>query len=571
MSSVNLWMSGPKTSLRSCERNALGRGPSMFSASLLLCFLGALCIVGAENDVCVPSIQTECFNTSDYEDSSGMVRITMLHGKELNINVNGLSGSPVCSWIRGNQTIMTSDKTHFMVMPDSGQYTLTCSGHNMTIFSKTVVLHVLQKRPTKPQLLLTNVNARNRFPQFLCISEDISKPELEWSKGNKGEIVAGEKAMSTVSTTHYEDKEVMCCATNTQGQECTQLYDYDFNEKEIVSNVTLSPGDSLLLCCKIKNSNNYPAWRKDGEQLNLNSLQCQKDQIKEMCLLNDRHNWQRSYLSIPKVSEKHSGTYTCSLNGRNKSFHVQVLAEGFISAQLDERLDVLAEKKTGVCLEAKLSYHPALQLCSWQDPDGNVYKCTETWATKHRTVKFCNLQKSGIYKLFLEAAGKKETKEIKVCVADKPEFRLDRSDYSLTYMVESVPPLNFTWLSCESSNDSCKSNSSWEVVEEGYEEHPEELCVTKIKKSLNGHKAAGPLVKFCVTNLLKSWCDQTYGLQLPAPPQASTGFLHPDNSYIMPLKVGIGVLLLALAIVVMLLIFLVKKKKQQYRPQLQMI
>lgn len=59
-------------------------------------------------------------------------------------------------------------------------------------------------------------------------------------------------------------------------------------------------------------------------------------------------------------------------------------AEGFISAQLDERLDVLAEKKTGVCLEAKLSYHPALQLCSWQDPDGNVYKCTETWATKHR-------------------------------------------------------------------------------------------------------------------------------------------------------------------------------------------
>uniref|UniRef100_A0A3B3BMY7 receptor protein-tyrosine kinase n=1 Tax=Oryzias melastigma TaxID=30732 RepID=A0A3B3BMY7_ORYME len=345
----------------------------------------------------------------------------------------------------------------------------------------------------------------------------------------------------------------------------------DFNEKETDSNVTLSPGDSLLLRCKIEDSNQYATWKKDGEELDLGSLRCRDKQIKEVCLLTDNHVWRRSYLSIPKVSEKHSGTYTCSLNNKDKSFHVQVQAEGFVSAQLDERLNVLAEKKAGVCLEAKLSYRPALQLCHWEDPDGKVTKCTETWVTKHRTVKFCELKTSGIYKLFLEAAGKKETKEITVCLADKPEFKFEKGYNSLTYEVESVAPVNFTWTSCKSSNDSCKTNSSWEVVADGYEEHPDELCVKNVKSSLNEDKVAGSLVKFCVKSSLGFWCEQTYVMQTAASPQASTGFLHSDYGSTMPLKVCIFILLLAFAFVVIALFYFVQKKKPKYQPQLQMI
>ncbi|KAF6727283.1 hypothetical protein FQA47_022599 [Oryzias melastigma] len=407
----------------------------------------------------------ECFNTSDFLDSSDIVSIRLLDGKKLNIDVNGLSGSPVCSWMRGNRTIMTSDTSHLMITPplsktDSDQYTLTCSDHNTTIFSKTVVLRVLQRRPTKPQLLLTDVENPSRSAYFMCISEDIPKPTIEWSTNEKGMDISDEKAKSKVSTTRYEDKGVTCCATNTEGQECTQLYDY---------------------------------------------------------------------------------------------------AEGFVSAQLDERLNVLAEKKAG-CLEAKLSYRPALQLCYWEDPDGKVTKCTETWVTKHRTVKFCELKTSGIYKLFLEAAGKKETKEITVCLADKPEFKFEKGYNSLTYEVESVAPVNFTWTSCKSSNDSCKTNSSWEVVADGYEEHPDELCVKNVKSSLNEDKVAGSLVKFCVKNSLGFWCEQTYVMQTAASPQASTGFLHSDYGSTMPLKVCIFILLLAFAFVVIALFYFVQKK-----------
>lgn len=33
-------------------------------------------------------------------------------------------------------------------------------------------------------------------------------------------------AKSSISSALYPDKEVMCCANNTEGQECSQLYDF---------------------------------------------------------------------------------------------------------------------------------------------------------------------------------------------------------------------------------------------------------------------------------------------------------------------------------------------------------
>lgn len=37
---------------------------------------------------------------------------------------------------------------------------------------------------------------------------------------------ATNSSSETVSTSVYYNRGVMCCATNTEGQECTQLYDY---------------------------------------------------------------------------------------------------------------------------------------------------------------------------------------------------------------------------------------------------------------------------------------------------------------------------------------------------------
>lgn len=56
------------------------------------------------------------------------------------------------------------------------------------------------------------------FPKtmFLLLSHSID---------NKKDILE-KKTESTISTSTCHDKGVMCCATNTEGQECSQLFDY---------------------------------------------------------------------------------------------------------------------------------------------------------------------------------------------------------------------------------------------------------------------------------------------------------------------------------------------------------
>lgn len=44
-------------------------------------------------------------------------------------------------------------------------------------------------------------------------------------EGMNGPAESG-KLYSTISSSEYSTSGVMCCATNPEGQECSQLYDY---------------------------------------------------------------------------------------------------------------------------------------------------------------------------------------------------------------------------------------------------------------------------------------------------------------------------------------------------------
>lgn len=120
--------------------------------------------------------------------------------------------------------------------------------------------------------------------------------------------------------------------------------------------------------------------------------------------------------------------------------------EDYISVQLDESRIISAGTSSRSCLEAKVSYSPAIQRCDWETPDGTLFKCTlENWVTNNRyqrnalncqpppphlqwthhdahcvfwcrSIKFCPSLQSGDYKLHLEVGEKKETKTISVCV-----------------------------------------------------------------------------------------------------------------------------------------------------------
>ncbi|XP_039473023.1 neural cell adhesion molecule 1-like isoform X2 [Oreochromis aureus] len=313
----------------------------MIAAALVMCAVGLFCSDGVETQVCVSSHEAACLVPADYLNRSGPISKELAVGKKLIISLEGLSGSPVCHWIRGKDRVMKANGSQSMVTPllsetDSGGYTLTCDSNNAAMFSTTVILHVVMKRPTKPKLMLDGVDVSDTSPLFKCVSEGFPNPTIKWSgvrdrdktfKGSDG------RTESTISSTEYYNRGMMCCATNAKGQECSQLYDYDLMTKDEVSTVTLSEGQSLLLRCRVKGySLKSPVWEKGGRLLDARTLACkpekeeEEEKEAEMCIKNDSHyDVRMAYLSIRSVREEHSGTYTCTSTDRNsKSVYVHV-------------------------------------------------------------------------------------------------------------------------------------------------------------------------------------------------------------------------------------------------------
>ncbi|XP_076744264.1 receptor-type tyrosine-protein kinase FLT3-like isoform X2 [Maylandia zebra] len=467
----------------------------------------------------------------------------------------------------GSQSMVTSQLSE----TDSGEYTLTCESNNVTMFSTTVILHVM-KRPTKPQLMLDGVDVSDTSPRFKCVSVGFPNPTITWS-GNKNSDEAkmfkgrdGRKE-SKVSSTEYYNTGMMCCATNTEGQECSQLYDYDLQSsvmnKDEVSNVTLSEGQSLLLRCRVTGySLRSPVWEKGGKQLNARTFSCTPEKKEEMCIKNDSYfDVQMAYLSIRSVREEHNGTYTCTSADKNsKSVHVHVSDEGFLFAQLDETKIISAQEASSTCLQATVFYHPVLQYCSWETPDKNRTKCVrETWVTQHRTVKLCDPLISGDYKLHLEAGGQKETKTISVCVVDEPKFNFlfNKDDGTLNLETVSPVPANYTWMFCSEFNHSCETDSSWDEVPNAFKADSDVSCNKPIKSSVRRELGDGHHLKFCLTNSVGSWC-QSYHIIIPPTVQYSIGKQPQDIIFL--LKAGNITLFLVLVVVITVLIFFIKKK-----------
>ncbi|KAL4001036.1 hypothetical protein ACER0C_006335 [Sarotherodon galilaeus] len=554
------------------------RQRNMIAAVLLLCAVGALCSDDVKTPVCVSSHEAACLLPADYLNPSGPISKELAVGMKVIISLEGLSGSPVCYWIRGEDRVMTARNgsqsmvTSPLSETDSGEYTLTCDSNNAAMFSTTVILHVVMKRPTKPQLMLDGVDVSDTSPLFKCVSEGFPKPTITWS-GNKDVDEAkmfkasDKRTESKISSSEYYNRGMMCCATNAEGQECSQLYDYDLQSsvmnKDEVSTVTLSEGQSLLLRCRVKGySLTPPVWEKGGIQLNTRTLSCKPEKQEEMCIKNDSHYAVRmAYLSIRSVRKEHSGTYTCkSTNKTPKSVDVHVSDEVSLSAQLDETKIISAQEASSTCLQATVSYHPVLQHCSWETPDKKRTKCVrETWVTQHRTVKLCDPLISGDYKLHLEAGGQNETKTVSVCVVDEPKFNFsfNKDDDTLNLEAVSLVPANYTWMVCSKFNDSCETDSSWDEVPNAFKADSDVSCNKTIKSSVRPDLGDGHHLKFCLTNSIGSWC-QSYHIITPPAVQYSIG--NQSQDIIFLLKAGNITLFLALVVVSTVLIFFIKKK-----------
>ncbi|XP_040023465.2 receptor-type tyrosine-protein kinase FLT3 isoform X1 [Gasterosteus aculeatus] len=558
------------------KKGPMRRRIDMIAVIFLLCAVELHCSDGiaAQKRTCESYLEGTYFVPVASPNATRFVIAEGCFGKTLNISLEHFSEFPVCQWIRGADTILTVNGSSSMVLPalsekDSGKFKLSCESNEGTGTSLTVSLRV-NRRPTKPKLTLSEVEDYGYSPHFRCSSEGFPKPTLQWfpTPTKQTKDTRDSMAISQTSSTNFMS-EAKCCANNAEGQECSQLYDYDLDSNK-VSTAILSPGQSLLIRCR--SSKGQPVW-ENSSKMGTKISAC-SSKVQEICIKSDRHNGNRmSYLLIESVNMDHSGTYTCSTDdNKTNSMEIRVQAKGLVSVQLDERRIIPAERASSSCLQATVSYHHVLQQCSWEDPDGSVTKCQrDTGVTHHSIVKLCDVRKSGNYTLHLEAGGQKETKTISVCVVETPtlKFRVG-SDNVYTIETATLVPANYTWMWCPPSNDSsCETDSSWTEIEN--DSLSDVACNATIKRSLSRPLVAGNLLKFCVTNSVGSWCNTQYPLYHPDQPKASTGSANTDDGSFTVLKVGSFILLLALAVVSMVLAYFVKKKKPRYQPQLQIM
>ncbi|KAM9839691.1 receptor-type tyrosine-protein kinase FLT3-like [Aulostomus maculatus] len=530
-------------------------------------------------------MQVVCFLPAEYLNGTGAVDLEVFVGKKLVISLEGFDGHTVCHWMGGTHSVPSiegrfSTILQSLSMTDSGAYALSCETRNGTShFSLSVTLRVVMQRPTKPQLTLVNVNVPKSSPRFKCVSEGFPKPTIEWTTP-LGEKNSAGVAGTTVKSFEYHSQGVMCCATNLEGQECSQLYDYDLGndttKSDEGSSIITSPGDSLLLRCRMQlNEKSSPVWKRDNKAMDNLTLACPSKTTEEICIKNaTQFGTLMAYLFIESVSVEHNGVYTCwNQEEKTKSVYVNVQAEDFLSVQLENTKLVLVQEASMSCLQANVSYHPVLQYCTWTAPDGNVTKCVrDTWVTKHRTVRLCDPLISGEYKLHLKAGGQNKTKTISVCVVDEPKFKFNANQLDKNITVETVAavPANYTWKSCLSNNDSCETDSLWEEIPGVSQTDSDVLCSKTIQSSLSRDQWGGHYLKFCLVNSLDSWCKVKHPVYYTFLPQASRDVANSHGSLLV-LKVGSLLLVLALIAVSVVLVYFVKKKKPQYQPQLQMI
>ncbi|XP_043960309.1 receptor-type tyrosine-protein kinase FLT3-like [Gambusia affinis] len=525
------------------------------AAVLLLCAFHALCSDDVDNQKCVSSWEVDCFQPADHLSDSDPVSLKLSAGKKLLISLEGLPDYPVCQWGREQDTLMNLNGSVSMVTPrlsrkDSGMYKLTCKSQERTIFSKTVDLRIVE-RPSKPKLSLDHMDNPNVSPYFKCISEGSPKPSIEWSSPSprvENKDIDDWTAQSSDTTTNYAESGAMCCATNDEGQECTQLYDFDLNTASMkpdeVSSVTISPSEPLVLRCR-KNADCSSKWEHDGQVL---AETCAENEI---CIKKDRYGKRcMVYVFIRSVTSQHNGTYTCKNSGGSKSVDVHVMAESFLSSQLPDQF-VITQNSS--CLPATVSYHPVLQRCYWEAPDGSFTKCIrEEKVTKHRTVKKCGPLKSGVYKLHLEAGGKMETKNTSLCVAEEQRSSIKSTDHYLFVETVSVLPATSTWMrSSLSTSNSSETNPSWEVIERKNHSVSDGFCNQKLTSNVSAiNVTMSTKFQFCLTDQAGSRCSEEHWGGVPNPTyQASVAYQSYDGHLLMPLRIGILALLLALEII----------------------
>ncbi|KAK1806526.1 hypothetical protein P4O66_005037 [Electrophorus voltai] len=291
---------------------------------------------------------------------------------------------------------------------------------------------------------------------------------------NETEEKTEEKEMSASKLDCYADafSNTKCCATNSEGEECSQIYHYLLQAPMIeieAHRILLRQGQSLVLRCAINDRDDQLKWYYNNFT-----------ELKGVKLVH--YSYLMEFYSINSVSVSDSGEYICkSKKGQKKATQVQVLAE-------------------------VLSY-PKAQ-CQWITPNGSKVECYEShylWGTS--TFKLCNPE-PGQYQIQLRADENAVTRNMSLCVTEIPKFKLLQDEDHVICMTKSALPLSLYWMTCP-LHTNYTNDAMWKKIHMDLEAYPnsEQFCQKRIVISLLASRVNNHFVKCCLSNDAGSYCS----------------------------------------------------------------
>ncbi|XP_030622985.1 receptor-type tyrosine-protein kinase FLT3 [Chanos chanos] len=405
------------------------------------------------------------------------------------------------------------------------------------------------RKPSKPQLKVQSTLRSNY--DINCTSSGNPAPQISWFRDRSliqqsNEEKNGDWASSVIEGYGYHHVDLTCCARNSKGEECTQLYDYDLGSNSTnkeASLVMLRPGDTLLLRCR---------W--DGMDWKVIQWYFKNVTVKSVRVRTVQTFAQ--YLLIDSVSEENSGVYECKSEDKVKSVTVEVLDHDFINVlEINADNNIAAEEKAEFCFQVQVFSHPRVR-CHWTSPAGTVLESSqsnERWGNS--TFKLCNPD-PGEYRVNLRTENISRSEKLSLCVTDFPVVRVSQDEDHVNCMINSSVPLDVTW-TIEPDPTGSSTSVPPKVISQVPEKHEDlkEYCHRWMRASIPRSEAAGKLVKCCANNKAGQRCSEFI-------------LVKKDTRALM---VACCVLMMGVILLTALLFYFVKKKKPVYQSQLQII
>ncbi|CAH2225156.1 receptor-type tyrosine- kinase FLT3 [Pelobates cultripes] len=442
----------------------------------------------------------------------------------------------------------------------AGEYELSIS-NGKNNYSIQIAVKIKSK-PRKPYF----EEYRNNVS---CMSESYPAPSVVWKfcekpddiscVKNNGKITSSstdsygvKRVMNSIEASYLLDEHIWCCASNSVGEECTEVYTIDLGSNKHAPEILLKIGEPIVMRCRAV----YDTYKFQvmWEFKNEDSSGLYKEKEHSGSPDDVMNITIQTNLRLNSAGKRFSPKYG-SYFGRHVFEYVG--DNGFIDMNTSqEKYDVNINNEQ-FCLVASFEAWPAVR-CAWSH-GLHVFPCNLTTLNGVSMSKYCDHKHiPGNYTFYVENDDVRLNKTFTLNILQKPEvYTTVMGDY-ITCVAYGYPVPIWIWKRATNSDFNCTEHILYGIT---YGPIIRTSHTWEVRSSLDTKNHTESLhICCCANNSAGISCETTYFKSLEV-----KSFQMDENKFILPLSVGIFL------VVFIIVVFKKCQKQHKYERKLQMI